>query len=297
MKRRTILIVPPRGTRVKAFQIRLYVVVLLFSVVAIGLTGYLIPFNSLDLNVQEQNQKKNLAEQNKRLLQNIISTLHILNSLKEQVSRLEDKSVQVRELAGIPETRLKSKQKKSIDPAQMSPAALLLYVTEREKYISSFAAAVDSQKNLFTRVPLCMPVPSNATIMSKPFGPSKDPFTGKQKMHLGVDFAGGLGTPVVATASGVVSLVENDPIWGRRVVIKHANNLKTIYAHLGTVRTIQGRSINKGEIIGTIGLSGLTTGPHVHYELVIGEKPVNPEEYFFPTEYLSLNLTESSQKN
>ncbi|MFP4162473.1 MAG: peptidoglycan DD-metalloendopeptidase family protein [Chitinispirillaceae bacterium] len=293
MKKRTILIVPPRGTRIKAFHIRFSVVVLVFSVVLIGFAGYLIPFNSFTLNVQEQNQKKNLAKQNEKLLQNIVATLRLLNGLEKQVNRLEVKREEVKELAGVPETNFGAAKQKRINPAEMGPSALLFYMNEREKFITRFATAI-KQENLFDLIPVCRPVSSDATIVSKRFGPARDPFTGKQKMHYGVDFAGERGTAVVATASGTVSLVENDPIWGRRIVIKHGKGFKTVYAHLGITKVYRGRRVKKGDVIGTVGLSGLTTGPHLHYEVWHKDEAVNPEEYFFPETVLSGVFSESA---
>lgn len=296
MKKRTILIVPPRGTRIKAFHVRFSVVVLVIFVVLIGFVGYIIPFNSFTINVQEQNQKKNLAEQNKKLLQNIVATLRLLNSLQEQVDRLEVKQEKIKELAGLPEAVPAVSKNTKINPAEMGPSALLLYITEREKFISGFTSALSERENLFNIVPVCRPVPALKTIVSKRFGPARDPFTGKRKMHFGVDFAGENGTPVFAAASGTVSLVENDPIWGRRIAIKHGKGFKTVYAHLGSTNVRRGRSVKKGDVIGTIGLSGLTTGPHVHYEVWHKDKAVNPEDYFFPGTVLAGAAGESAYK-
>ncbi|MFW6245087.1 MAG: peptidoglycan DD-metalloendopeptidase family protein [Fibrobacterota bacterium] len=297
MKKRTILIVPPRGMRIKAFHVRFSVVVLVISVVLIGFVGYLIPFNSFTINVQEQNQKKNLAEQNKQLLQNIVATLRLLNSLQEQVDRLEVKQKNIKELAGLPEDAPAVSKQKEIDPVEMGPSALLLYITEREKFITGFTSALNEKENLFNIVPVCRPVPAGKTIVSKRFGPARDPFTGKKKMHYGVDFAGENGIPVFAAASGTVSLVENDPVWGKRIAIKHGKGFKTVYAHLGSTKVRRGGSVKKGDVIGTIGLSGLTTGPHVHYEVWHKDRAVNPEEYFFPETVLAATAGESAYKN
>jgi murein DD-endopeptidase MepM/ murein hydrolase activator NlpD len=64
--------------------------------------------------------------------------------------------------------------------------------------------------------------------------------------------------------------------------VTHGRGFKTVYAHLGSVRTTRGRTVARGEVIGTVGMSGLTTGPHLHYEIWLRDKQLNPEEYIFP---------------
>ena len=76
--------------------------------------------------------------------------------------------------------------------------------------------------------------------------------------------------------------VEKDAVWGNRIVIAHADSISTVYAHLGTVSTASGRTVKRGEVIGTIGYSGLTTGPHVHYEILKNGVAVDPESFFYP---------------
>lgn len=83
-------------------------------------------------------------------------------------------------------------------------------------------------------------------------------------------------------ACGWVSLCENDPAWGRRLVIDHAGSISTVYAHLGSVKTATGRNVRKGEVVGFIGLSGQTTGPHLHYEIRRNGVPADPGPFFFP---------------
>ena len=284
---------PPKGSRVKVFPIRLWMVILLVFMLAIGLAGFFMPFDSLTLTAQEQHQHKNLTEQNKRLHQNIGATLRLLTTLKENTGRLEAKKEQALDIFGLPRPleRTQSKRQKTNTPA-MEPSALLSYLDERENFILTFTSKASEGRNLFESLPVNYPVGASESIISRRFGIGRDPFTGKDKMHYGVDFAAEIGTPVRASASGTVTLVEDDPIWGKRIAITHAQGYRTIYAHLGTTRTANGRSVKRGDLIGTIGLSGLTTGPHVHFELWHQDKVLNPEEYFFhmhsPTSQLSM---------
>jgi len=254
------------------------VAVIVFALITIGFTGYFIPFNSFTLDVVEQNQQRNLSDQNKKLLKRILMTLHLLNGLKEEITRLEQKRDHVAGLMGITGDKQALNRHKKQVLNSLNPEALLLLVTERERRFESFAS---SDENLFLEIPVCKPVPGKVSI-SKRYGLCKDPFTGKEKRHTGVDFIAESETPVIATASGTVVRVVSDPIWGKQVSIEHADGFRTSYSHLGSVKTSQGKQVRRGEIIGTIGISGLSTGPHVHYEIMKSGRLCNPEDYFFP---------------
>jgi murein DD-endopeptidase MepM/ murein hydrolase activator NlpD len=114
------------------------------------------------------------------------------------------------------------------------------------------------------------------------FGNTKDPFTDFTKMHFGIDFFLSRGAPIIATASGIVAKVEDGKMWGKRIFINHAYGFSTVYAHLGNVQVFAGKKVKKGDQIAIAGLSGLSTGVHVHYEIWHNGKAENPEDYFFP---------------
>jgi murein DD-endopeptidase MepM/ murein hydrolase activator NlpD len=262
-------------------RIRFITVVLFFSIILIGFIGYLIPFNSFTLDVVERNQKRNLKEQNKRLVQRIVSTVQLLGSLKDEISTLQAQKNHLADLVETPPPKSGNRFRKS-NFSSMQPAAMLRLVTERESQFQQLLDSVSSNRNNFLKLPVCRPVISQC-IISRPFGRSKDPFTGKEKWHFGTDFSTEPGTPVVATADGIVLKVETDPLWGKKITISHDDGFRTVFAHLGTVSIQQGKEIKRGTVIGIIGESGLTSGPHVHYEIWHNGKALNPETYFFPS--------------
>jgi murein DD-endopeptidase MepM/ murein hydrolase activator NlpD len=146
--------------------------------------------------------------------------------------------------------------------------------------VAEFIGGAEAEK-IFDSIPLCKPVAANAFISLR-FGRGRDPFTGHAKLHNGVDIAAPPGTAVMACAAGRVVSVENGAIWGRRVVIEHSRGFQSVYAHLGTVSVARGRPVRRGGTIGTIGSSGLATGPHVHYEVRRNGEPLDPELFFYP---------------
>jgi murein DD-endopeptidase MepM/ murein hydrolase activator NlpD len=111
------------------------------------------------------------------------------------------------------------------------------------------------------------------------FGARLDPFSGEGAFHTGVDVATDYGAPVHATADGVITLANNHAGYGRLVVVDHGFGITTWYAHLSAFSAIAGARVKRGEVIGYTGISGRSTGPHVHYEVRMNNAPVNPWRY------------------
>ncbi len=99
------------------------------------------------------------------------------------------------------------------------------------------------------------------------------------RMHLGVDIAAPVGTPIYAPADGKVAFVGRKGGYGLTVILEHGGELTTLFAHNSKVSVTAGETIKKGQEISRIGMSGHSTGPHVHYEVRIGGNPVNPSRY------------------
>jgi len=115
------------------------------------------------------------------------------------------------------------------------------------------------------------------------FGARLDPFSGEGAFHTGVDVATDYGAPVHATADGIVSQADNHAGYGRLVVVDHGFGITTWYAHLSAFSAIAGARVKRGEVIGYTGISGRSTGPHVHYEVRMNNAPVNPWRYMRST--------------
>jgi murein DD-endopeptidase MepM/ murein hydrolase activator NlpD len=111
------------------------------------------------------------------------------------------------------------------------------------------------------------------------FGERTDPFNGEGAFHTGVDIAAMVGQPVVAPADGVVQFADFMGGYGRAIVLEHGHGINTRYGHLSGFAVTPGQQVRRGEIIGFVGLSGRSTGPHLHYEVRINDTPVNPYKY------------------
>ena len=115
--------------------------------------------------------------------------------------------------------------------------------------------------------------------MSSPFGERVDPISGKKAWHEGMDFACANGSDVVAVANGIVVFSGRRDGYGLIVEISHGENLRTRYGHHQELLVQAGQSVKRGDVIGLMGSSGRSTGPHVHFEVLKSGKPVNPARY------------------
>jgi murein DD-endopeptidase MepM/ murein hydrolase activator NlpD len=116
-------------------------------------------------------------------------------------------------------------------------------------------------------------------VIGSHFGNRLDPFTGGADVHLGVDIVAGKGTPVKATADGIVRVAERKSEYGNLVVLEHPKGFTTRYGHLSGFQVRQGQTVRKNDVIGYVGMTGRATAPHLHYEVRLRDKAVNPRPY------------------
>jgi len=119
-------------------------------------------------------------------------------------------------------------------------------------------------------------LPGRRDMISSPFGYRRDPFTGRAAMHSGLDFRGATGTPIRAAAKGRVAFVGRKGGYGNVIEIRHGNGVMTRYAHMSKFDARVGDRVDAGETIGRIGSTGRSTGPHLHFEVRINHRAVDP---------------------
>jgi murein DD-endopeptidase MepM/ murein hydrolase activator NlpD len=122
-------------------------------------------------------------------------------------------------------------------------------------------------------------LPASMEFISSGFGYRSDPFTGEGAFHAGLDFKGPIGAPIYAAAKGKVSFVGQRQGYGNCIEIDHGNGLMTRYAHMSAFHSQVGQPVKAGDLIGAIGSSGRSTGPHLHFEVRINDRPVNPRPF------------------
>ena len=121
--------------------------------------------------------------------------------------------------------------------------------------------------------------------ITSPFGEREDPIpgAGEGEFHKGLDISAPYGTPIRATAPGVIQMAGIGNGYGTEVVVDHGSGIRTIYGHMSGLHCTVGQQVVRGQVIGFVGHSGRTTGNHVHYEVRIRDVPVNPHKYLRST--------------
>ncbi len=141
----------------------------------------------------------------------------------------------------------------------------------------------EAKSDLLSAIPAIQPVRNeNLKRMASGFGYRADPFTKVRKMHEGMDFTAKIGTPIYATGDGIVTKADNTASgFGNHIVIRHGFGYETLYAHLSKYKARAGQRIKRGDIIGYVGSTGRSEGPHLHYEVHKDGKVVNPLNFYY----------------
>ncbi|MES2892338.1 MAG: M23 family metallopeptidase [Bacteroidota bacterium] len=141
---------------------------------------------------------------------------------------------------------------------------------------------INNQETKLSSIPAIQPVSNkDLTRVASGYGFRIHPIYGIPKMHNGLDFSATQGTPIYATGDGIVKVAEFGSGFGNNIVINHGYGYETLYGHLVRMKVRAGKRVKRGEIIGWVGSTGASTGPHCHYEVHINGRPVDPVYFFY----------------
>ncbi|MCR4939356.1 MAG: M23 family metallopeptidase [Treponemataceae bacterium] len=176
--------------------------------------------------------------------------------VKEEPSSILEKLIQIRfpDYKAYPSIQLKGKKYYFLQAERLTP-------TERAFFLDSKMAS---------------PLPEG--ILTSAYGMRESPITGSMLFHKGIDLAAPEGTPVYACKSGYVLSASSDDVYGNFVILQHENNLQSVYAHLFEIEKKEGY-VHSGSVIGYVGTTGLSTGPHLHFEIRQNGENKNPEDF------------------
>lgn len=165
------------------------------------------------------------------------------------------------------------------DPAALERALdeLARQVEVRGEVLSTLEHRLLDERIRKNLLPTAHPIASG--VRSSGFGWRPDPFTGQMALHEGIDFTAPVGTPILAAAAGLVKRVERHPEYGNVVDIDHGNDLVTRYAHAALILVQEGELVRRGQQIATVGNTGRSSGPHLHFEVRIKDVPQNPARF------------------
>jgi murein DD-endopeptidase MepM/ murein hydrolase activator NlpD len=160
------------------------------------------------------------------------------------------------------------------------------YVEHLTQELSQTTALLSSARNsqemvsrVLRDIPNAWPVGGNGGNVSMEFGPNIHPITGQWYLHKGLDIAGTPGTPIIATADGEVTLAGYDPGYGFQVVLRHDFGFSTRYPHMREIAVSEGQEIVQGQVVGYMGRSGIVTGTHLHFEVMLGPEILDPAPF------------------
>ncbi len=260
-----------------------YVLAVGAAIGILSLTGIASSYSRMLLKVSSYNQ---LRQEKEELTHRYSQLEQVAKERDIQVASLGSLASEVSALYGLKsDPILTNAGQKNFQEAQVTSSLDQLYAL-RNSALSGAAtigismgltrAATTADWARLNAAPNVWPVEGQIT---GSFGERIDPFNGEGAFHSGVDISSSFGTPVIAPADGTVVFADFLGGYGRAIVIDHGHGITTRFGHLANFAVIAGQRVQRGDTIGYVGLSGRSTGPHLHYEVRINDTPVNPHKY------------------
>ncbi len=252
-----------------------------------------ISFNNSTLT-QTIDSQSNAIQSQRDQIQSFAKNIEVLKSQVDNLAKLEGKVRLIADIqktgnssgligiGGIPENDLdqdiplEARHNSLIREMHQQVNQTTLAAKQQVLNFEDLIGQLEKKRNLLASTPSIKPV--DGWITSK-FGYRKSPFTGKRTFHTGLDISNKTGTKIIATADGKISYADRKMYIGKLVVIDHGYGRVTKYGHLQKILVKPGQKVKRGDVIGLLGNTGKSTGPHVHYEVRINNAPVNPLKY------------------
>lgn len=267
---------------------------------------FIILFNYIIATPNE----KNLRAENKRLksqygvmnsrVENMLEVVENMEKRDDNFYRVMmqlDPVSEAQRLSGLDKENRYSQLSRLSDSRLIEQLSNRMNVLETKIYsqLQSFdqlTEALSNQQDRLAHIPSVIPINIADYTMSSGYGYRVDPIYGSSKFHEGLDFAASKGTDVFATGNGRVVVAGREAGYGNCVDIDHGYNYLTRYAHLSEILVKPGEEVKRGQLIGKVGSTGKSTGPHLHYEVRFRDIPQNPVNYYFmdltPEEYYEM---------
>lgn len=280
-KKTAVLFVEPDGTSTKRMQVPTFVVThwkkvlgsfIALTVITVLSVVYVVKQRTSEKYIKVYDQKINKLKAENRLLEldefnNQLTTEEIkksFNSIDSAIDRINQKMKK----RGLKEIKMSPNMGGPIEKGEDDLVELSVFY---KKQLEDLESKLDG---------LPLGRPHHGRITSS-YGYRRNPFTGRgREMHSGIDLKGRTGDPVKATAKGKVTFAGWKGAYGYVVMVKHKNGYETRYAHLTRTRVKKGQAVEAGDIVGLLGSTGRSTGPHLHYEVLLNNRKLNPSKYF-----------------
>lgn len=288
----TIMIVPHSEKKVINFQTNIFSVVTGF-VLVIGIVSTFFYFSNQTGVASSEIAR--LQTENSDTLASLDELRDENNNLLQAAQRFQTSLSQSLSLIGINQVATSENtiqngdlsslfNNQSIGQGSVNETAdirkLTSYLEDVADPVEQIGKMLEKQGDIFSDTPSIWPIKGGIGHVSMTFGQNIHPITGQWYIHKGIDLSTWrTGDPIIATANGQIVTVAYDPSFGNYIIIQHAYGYYTRYAHLKAVYVKKGQFVSQGDTIAALGNTGLTTGPHLHYEVHIGSNVVDPATY------------------
>lgn len=289
-KRLNIMVIPestsaPKSYRIPTVLIQFAKLFTLVFMVGVGILGWQYWESIHKISRLETIHKKYIIQKAK-----ISSFNEDIASLSQRMTELQKMNYKFRIIAGlskndnpqylsgvggetVDEDFFQDQETKRINQIRNNIQQLDIQLGIEQTSLKKLEGVIREKKSLLASTPTIWPARG---WLSSGFGYRKSPFTGKREMHKGIDIATHFGSQVYATANGVVTNAKKDGSWGKIVEIDHGYGYTTKYGHNSTLLVKVGDHVKRGQMIAKVGSSGRSTGPHLHYEVLLNDICVNP---------------------
>lgn len=295
-KKYQILIFKDNAGNCSTYTLRLWVCLLLVGVFVASLGMNVYFFHNVQesaaLQARLQSTQKSLLDQQDQFL----ALTEKLKAVESQLTKVADFNAKIRVMANLnpghtpTAISLGGTERSDFSEQHLTSHRQELLVRKMHNFLEQLQtetrleelqqeellAALRSNQGFFASTPSIWPTDGWVT---SGFGYRRSPFTDRREFHKGLDIAGPAGTPIYATAKGQVIAAGRDGAYGLTVNIDHGSGIVTGYAHLHSIVVKEGQNISRGELVGYMGSTGRTTGPHLHYEVRLNGIPVDPMRY------------------
>jgi len=293
----TMMIVPHSGKSTFSISVSIVTLRIIGGLLATFLIGFILTslnfYNSYNKLKKDTKELQSVAEDYNVLQKQLQVFLQKTNNLEQKMQELQQLDNDIRgllkddpELKDVIDRKISqtSMQRSSLSSRssvdrQMALRQLTLLeqrITEEQESLQQLKEAVTQRADRLSHTPSIYPV--NGKISSR-FGYRKSPFGRKQEFHDGLDIAAPYGTEIVASADGTVTFTGYKSGYGRTVTINHGYGFETSYCHLSAILVKTGQQVKKGQVIGKVGSSGRSTGPHLHYIVKVNGQLRDPADF------------------
>ncbi len=296
-KKTTIVFLPGGSNKIRKINIRnrlIFTLTTIFFLISLGVGWLITDYRKIKTQIPELNY---LRKENRTQKIQLIALSKKINQINQRMAKLQEFEHKLRimtnlepsegqdqffSLGGSNINNLKSDyQLKEVHKGLIHQMHKSLENLETEIEVTSISQTelndfLKEQKSILARTPSISPTDG---WFSSGFGYRISPFTNRREFHKGLDIGNRIGTPVIAPADGLVVFVGREGNFGKMITINHGYNLTTRYGHLHKFRVKKGQYVKRGQVIAEVGKSGRSTGPHLHYEVLLNGVPVNPLRY------------------